>query len=53
VVWARDMGKCKNQELLQYFKNRRAWMLYPDQSPPRIEPLPHPASAEHTACGHD
>ena len=39
VVWARDMGEPQNRELLRYFKNRRAWMLYPDESPLRIEPL--------------
>jgi hypothetical protein len=50
VVWARDMGACKNQELLQYFKNRRAWMLYPDQSPPRLEPLVPQANETHAAC---
>jgi len=27
VVWARDMGSAKNQELLDYFHGRRAWLL--------------------------
>jgi len=27
VVWARDMGKAANQELFDYFKNRRVWFL--------------------------
>jgi hypothetical protein len=40
VVWARDMGAHDNQELLQYFKNRIAWMVDPDASPSRLEPLP-------------
>jgi len=38
VVWARDMGDGKNQELLQYFKNRQAWMLDADDLPPRLSP---------------
>jgi hypothetical protein len=38
VVWARDMGDTKNQELLQYFKNRQAWVLYADELPPRLSP---------------
>jgi hypothetical protein len=38
LVWARDMGDEKNQELLQYFKNRQAWMLDPDNSPPSLSP---------------
>ncbi len=41
VVWARDMGHRDNQELLEYFKGREAWMVYPDESPLRLEPLPH------------
>jgi hypothetical protein len=40
VVWARDMGARDNQELLQYFKNRRVWMLDPDTLPLRLDPLP-------------
>jgi len=38
VVWARDMGEQQNQELLRYFSNRHAWVLYADESPPRLEP---------------
>jgi len=51
VVWARDIGTRDNQELLQYFKNRRAWMLDPDASPLRLEPLPAsaPVDAEQAA----
>lgn len=40
VVWARDMDPQSNQELLHYFKNRRVWLIEPDQSPPRISPYP-------------
>ena len=36
VVWARDMGDSGNEELLRYFKNRRVWLLQPDQSPPKL-----------------
>jgi hypothetical protein len=27
VIWARDMGEQQNQELLQYFQDRRVWLL--------------------------
>jgi hypothetical protein len=27
VVWARDMGPAKNQELLDYYPTRRVWTL--------------------------
>jgi hypothetical protein len=40
VVWARDMGIQKNQELLHYFKDRSAWIVYPDRASPRAEPYP-------------
>jgi hypothetical protein len=38
VVWARDMSDEKNQELLHYFSNRHIWLVYADESPPRLEP---------------
>jgi hypothetical protein len=38
VIWARDMGKDGNQELLNYFKDRRIWRVHADASPPRLEP---------------
>lgn len=38
VVWARDMGREVNQELIKYFSGRRAWLLQPDKIPPRLSP---------------
>jgi hypothetical protein len=38
VVWARDMGEEQNQKLLRYFSTRHIWLLYADESPPRLEP---------------
>ena len=38
VVWARDMGTRENEELLQYFHDRRVWRLNADQYPLRLEP---------------
>jgi len=40
VVWARDMGDHDNEELLEYFKGREIWTLYPDESPLRLELVP-------------
>jgi len=40
IVWARDMGTEQNQELLQYFRNRHAWLMSGDESPPQLEPYP-------------
>jgi hypothetical protein len=38
VVWARDMGPAKNQELLRYFKDRKVWWLEADDRPPQLLP---------------
>ena len=40
VVWARDMGEHDNKELVQYFKNRKVWIVEPDAWPVRLEPSP-------------
>lgn len=40
VVWARDMGAAENQELLRYYKDRRVWLLEPDETPPKLSRLP-------------
>jgi len=40
IVWARDMGKDSNQELLQYFSSRHAWLMHGDDSPPLLYPYP-------------
>lgn len=38
VVFAREMGLQADRELLQYFKDRRAWLLKADQLPRRLTP---------------
>jgi hypothetical protein len=38
IVWARDMGAEKNQELLRHFYNRRVWLLRPEKSPMELSP---------------
>jgi len=40
IIWARDMGREQNLELLQYFRDRRAWLMSGDGSPPHLEPYP-------------
>jgi len=36
VAWARDMGRAKNQELIDYYKDRRVWLVEPDEKPVRV-----------------
>jgi hypothetical protein len=43
VLWARDMGNTGNQELLNYFKDRKVWRVNADASPPRLESYGIPA----------
>ena len=38
VVWARAMIPARNRELLEYFKDRRAWFFYPDDPEARLQP---------------
>ena len=38
VVWARDMGRSGNQELLDYFRNRHAWVVDGDSPTPQLQP---------------
>jgi hypothetical protein len=46
VVWARDMGARDNQELLQYFRNRKVWRVDPDELPIRLDPVSTPSSGQ-------
>jgi hypothetical protein len=36
VVWARDMDDAHNQELIDYFQNRKVWLIEPDKRRDRI-----------------
>jgi hypothetical protein len=38
VVWARDMGVEGNRSLLEYFRDRKIWVLNPNEDPATIFP---------------
>ena len=40
VVWAREMGPEQDRGLLEHFRDRRVWLLEPDQSPAKLSPYP-------------
>jgi hypothetical protein len=40
VIWARDMGPAENRELLEFFRDRRAWLVEADETPPKLTPYP-------------
>lgn len=46
VVWAREMDIAQNRKLLEYFNDRRVWLVEVDQydSPPKL--LPYPSIAD-------
>src|SRR5262249_51212591 len=37
IIWARDLGASENQKLLNYYHDRKIWVLYPDETPARLE----------------
>ena len=38
VIWARDMGAARNRELFDYYRDRKVWLIRPDQTPPGVSP---------------
>jgi hypothetical protein len=40
VVWAMDMGAARNQELIDYYKDRQVWLAEPDKDSAKWEPYP-------------
>ncbi|MEZ5366585.1 MAG: hypothetical protein R2748_30660 [Bryobacterales bacterium] len=38
IVWARSMSEAENCALSAYYSRRKAWLLEPDQDPPRLIP---------------
>lgn len=44
IVWARDMGAAQNEELIQYFRDRRVWLVNADEAAPQPEPYPAAAN---------
>jgi hypothetical protein len=46
IVWARDTGA---QELLRYFKGRKAWLFEPDSPEHRLQPYPAAGASGFTA----
>ncbi len=45
VVWAREMSAAENSELIQYYKDRKVWLVQPDITPAKLTPYPLPWAA--------
>jgi hypothetical protein len=53
IVWARDMGPDRNQELLRYYKDRRVWLLDPDANMPHLSAFSEPIhSTSHVTAAN-
>jgi len=46
IVWARDLGPEKNQELMKYFSARKVWILDPNGTSPMLIPYPFSGVAQ-------
>jgi hypothetical protein len=40
IVWAREMDSANNQEIIDYFKDRKVWLTQPDLHPAVVTPYP-------------
>ena len=40
VIWAREMDPANDRELLEYYKDRKAWLVEPDVNPVKVTPYP-------------
>ena len=49
IVWARDMGQDRNEELLRYYSDRRVWLLDADDLSPRLSEYSTEAGARASA----
>jgi hypothetical protein len=38
VIWAREMDKDDNNELMRYYKDRHVWLVQPDDMPAKLSP---------------
>lgn len=38
VVWAQEISPAEDRALVQYFKDRHAWLLEADENPPKLSP---------------
>lgn len=42
VVWAHELDRTKNRDLLEYFRDRKVWLLQADVEPRKLIPVQNP-----------
>jgi hypothetical protein len=42
IIWAREMDAASNQQLMNYYKDRKVWLVQPDDDPVSLSPYPAP-----------
>jgi hypothetical protein len=42
IIWAREMDAANNLELINYYKDRKVWLVQPDTNPVSLSPYPMP-----------
>jgi hypothetical protein len=42
IVWAREMDDANNLELIRYYKDRKVWLVQPDNQPAKLSPYVAP-----------
>jgi hypothetical protein len=54
IVWAREIPRVPLQPLLDYFHDRRVWIVEPDENPPKLSPYVPPSStnSRENRAGH-
>ncbi len=40
IIWAREMDGANNKELMNYYKDRKVWLVQPDNDPVSLSPYP-------------
>jgi hypothetical protein len=50
VVWAREMDSADNKELIDYYRDRKVWLVQPDLQPPTV--FPYPSTAQPNPATH-
>ena len=52
VIWAREMDAAENCELINYYKDRKVWLVQPDLQPASVTPYPTQCQTNSAPAGN-